>query len=166
MNIRILKNEEIKEIAPLMFSLYKKWDKVDKIDKIDNNWFLSNKQYNYLKKTQVDNNKLFLVAEENNKIIGYLLAEIEERKPFLQKTGYIAETYIKPQYRTKGAGSELFKNAMNWFKRKKIKWIIVGTHSLDNEAISFWQGRGFREFNKFFKMEYQAFTKSKAFNRI
>lgn len=30
---------------------------------------------------------------------------------------------------------------------------MVGTHSLDDEAISFWEGRGFKEFNKFFKLE-------------
>lgn len=155
MNIRKLKNGEVKEIAPLMLSLYEKWDEIDPIDKINKKWFSSNKQYNYLKKMLMDKNKLFFVAEEDNKIIGYLLAEIEERKPFLQKAGYIAETYTKPSFRGKGIGSALFKKAIGWFDKKKIKWIMVSTHSLDNEAISFWQGRGFKEFNKFFKLEHK-----------
>ncbi len=155
MVIRKLKNEEIKEIAPLMLALYEKWDKMDLIDKIDKKWFSSNKQYDYIKKILIDKNKLFLVSEENKKIIGYLLAEIEERKPFLQKAGYIAETYINPNFREKGVGSALFKEAINWFDKNKIKWITVSTHSLDNGAISFWEGRGFKEFNKFFKLKHK-----------
>lgn len=155
MIIRKLKNEEVKEIAPLMLYLYEKWDEIDPIDKIDKKWFLSNKQYSYLKKILEDKNKLFLVAEENNKLIGYLLAEIEERKPFLQKAGYIAETYAIPESRGKGVGTALFRKAIEWFEKNKLNWIMVGTHSLDEEAISFWEGRGFKEFNKFFKLEHK-----------
>lgn len=154
MIIRKLKNEEIKEISPLMLALYEKWDKIDPIDKINKDWFCSNKQYNYLKKILIDKRKLFIVAEENKKIIGYLLAEIEEREPFLQKVGYIAETYINPNFRGKGVGSALFKEAINWFDKKKIKWKTVSTHSLDDEAISFWERKGFKEFNKTFKLEH------------
>lgn len=102
MNIRTLKEEDIKNVAPLVLSLYKKWDYIDPIEKIDTTWFLSDKQYDYLKNILLDKNKLFIVAEENNILVGYLLAEIEQRKPFLQNVGYIAELYSKLEFRGKG----------------------------------------------------------------
>ena len=153
MDIRELKESEVNLIIPLMKSLYKKWDKIDPIDRIDGDWFSSTGCLDYLRNIISDKNKSFLVVFEDNKIIGYLFAEIETRKPFLQKTGYLAELYVLPDYRGSGLGSELFKKAMDWFNKKDIKRVTVGTHSFDDEAISFWESKGFVEFNKSFKLK-------------
>jgi len=156
MIVRRIDIGEIPELGPLMLALYERWDDIDPVDKIDRDWFCSQKQYKYLKKIIEDKNKRLLVADENG-IVGYLLAEIEERKPFLKKAGYIAETYTIPKYRSKGIATALFQGAMDWFTEKKIKWIMVSMHSLDEEAIKFWGGRGFEEFNRYYKMEIQQF---------
>lgn len=153
MKIRKLKKGGIKEFSVLMFELYKKWDKIDPIDKIDKKWFFSKKQYSYVEKLMKKKNNLILVAEENNKLVGYIMANVEERKPFHQRAGYIAETYIKPEYRGKGIAKKLVAEAFRWFERYNLKWYIVGTHSLDKEANSFWKRAGFKEFNKILKLK-------------
>lgn len=153
MKIRQLRKEDIKEIAPLMLDLYKKWDKIDPIDRIDKGWFCSNKHYNYLRKIINDRKHLFLVVEIDKKIVAYLLAKFEKRKPFLQKTGYIAETYTNFKYRGNGIASALLKRVFVWFKKNNLRWLVVETHSIDQGAISFWQNRGFEEFNKCFKLK-------------
>jgi len=43
-----------------------------------------------------------------------------ERKPFLQKAGYIAETYLLPESRGKGVGTALFRKAIGWFEKRGI----------------------------------------------
>ncbi|MBS3175653.1 hypothetical protein J4457_00255 [Candidatus Woesearchaeota archaeon] len=42
---------------------------------------------------------------------------------------------------------------VEWFRRKKLKWSFVSTHSQDTEAIQFWEKINYREFNKTFKMK-------------
>ena len=153
MDIHELKESEVTLVMPLMKSLYKKWDKIDLIDKIEGGWFSSAEGLDYLKNIIFNKNKLLLVVFEDNKIIGYLLAEIEIRKPFLQKTGYLAELFILQNYRNDSQGSDLFKKAIDWFDKKNIKWVTVGTHSFDSGAISFWESKGFVEFNKSFKLK-------------
>ncbi len=153
MMVRKLKKSDAGKIAPLMLELYKKWDKIDPIDKINKSWFYSKKLPGYVKKLIGNKNKLLLVAESGSEITGYLLAEVEERKPFLQTAGYIAETFVMPGHRGEGIASALLKKALEWLRKRKIKYAFVGTHSLDKEAISFWKKKGFKEFNKFFKLK-------------
>ena len=153
MKIRKLKKGDIKEFSVLMLELYKKWDKIDPLDKIDKKWFCSKKQYSYVEKLMKKKNNVIFVAEDNNKLVGYLMANVELRKPFHQKAGYIAETFTLPRHRGKGVAKKLVAEAFRWFKKHKLKWYIVGTHSMDREANSFWHKRGFKEFNKILKLK-------------
>jgi ribosomal protein S18 acetylase RimI-like enzyme len=154
MEIAILVKQDIKDFAVLMLELYSKWDKIDPIDKINKDWFCSKKHYSYIHKLIKDRNCLILIAKESNNIVSYLIAFIKERQPFLQKVGDIAEAYTIPEYRKKGIVNTLTESAFDWFKKNKIKWFTVSTHSLDKEAISFWKKRGFVEFNKNFKLRW------------
>ena len=144
--------EDVKEISELMLKLYLKWDKIDPIDKIDKSWFCSKKHYDYIHKLMKDKNCLILTAKEDDKIVSYLIAFVKERQPFLQKVGDISETFTLPSYRGKGAANKLTEEAFKWFKKNKLQWFTVSTHSLDEEAIAFWKKRGFSEFNKNFKL--------------
>ena len=150
---RIAKEEDIGAIMKMQFKLFKRWDSMDKIDKIDNSWFFSNDHKERILDLLNSKTKRLYVALFAKKIVGYLNAEILEREPFLQKVGYISETYIVPQHRDKMVGTKLVKLALEWFKESGLNWTIVSTHSLDKQAINFWGKQGYREFNKFFKMK-------------
>ena len=65
----------------------------------------------------------------------------------------MSEIFITPNGRRKGCGKMLVKKAIGWFKENCLDWYTVSTHSLDKEAISFWESMGFKEYNKFFKMK-------------
>jgi ribosomal protein S18 acetylase RimI-like enzyme len=151
--IRRLENKDLKEFGRLMFELYNKWDHMDPIDKIDKSWFCSNKHHNFVKKLMKKNNCRILVYEKDQKIVAYLTAFIEERQPFLKKVGYISETYTSKEFRGQGIGKQLVKETFKWFRKNKLEWFTVSTHSKDKEANSFWKKRGFVEFNKNFKMK-------------
>ncbi|MFC1723500.1 GNAT family N-acetyltransferase [Nanoarchaeota archaeon] len=154
MEITELKEDEIKQVAPLMLELYKRWDAMDPIDKIDESWFLSEKHHRYLNKLIDDPKCLFLVCK-TDKIVGYAIALIEERMPFLQKVGYISETFVLEEMRGKSVGKSFVKEILKWFKTNKLAWYTVSTHSEDTQANGFWEHMGFKEFNKHFKMKRQ-----------
>lgn len=152
MNISIASEKDVDDVMQLEYNLFKKWDAIDPVDKIDENWFNSKQHVrhvnNYIKN---DSNRIFLAFEEK-KCLGYLKSEIREREPFLQKVGYIAEVFIVPQSRGKQIGTQLLDKAQEWFRQNKITWSTVSSHTLDNEAIAFWEKKGYEDFNRFFKM--------------
>ena len=151
MKIRKLKKGDIKQVALLRYKLYLTWDAMDPIDKIDRKYFKSQKHYNLLTKWVTDRKRLILVAEENKEIVAFFYSYIMERAPFLQKVGYMAEGYVDPKYRKQGIGAKMLSDTKNWFKKNKLKWTVLSTHSLDKSANKFWKNRGFKEFNKFYK---------------
>ena len=151
MKIRKLQSKDFSQMCQLMLALYSKWDRMDPMDKIDKQWFGSQKHHNYLKCLCKDKNMIILVAEEDSKIVSYMSAEVFVRKPFLQKASELLEAYTLPEYRGRGIANKLLANILVWLKKKNVKWYTASTHSLDKDAIKFWEKRGFREFNKTFK---------------
>jgi len=151
--IREMDENDIEIVSKLISELYKKWDAIDSIDKIDQEWFGSEKQFDYLKKLLDDEKCRIMIYEEDGIIVSYLMASIQERKPFLKMVGDIAETFTLAEYRNKGIANKLVERAFTWFRDNDIEWFTVSTHSEDTGAISFWENRGFKEFNKNFKMQ-------------
>ena len=144
---------DISQLKHLRLALFSKWGEIDPADKIEKQWFLSSKHDSILKKMIGNQGTMLLVAEDGKKLIGYNLALKEIRQPFLKPIGSIEETYIVPEYRRMGIGKLFFEKTVEWFRRKKLKWSFVSTHSQDTEAIQFWEKINYREFNKTFKMK-------------
>lgn len=153
MKIRKFKKEDVKQLMLLRLKLFLKWDKMDPIDKIDRKYFRSQKHSTLLNKWIKDKKRLTLVAEDDGKLVGYMMSTITVRESFLQKIGYLAEAWIEPKYRKKGITTEFFKQTKQWFKKNKLKWSVASTHSLDKQANNFWMNRGFKEFNKTYKIK-------------
>ncbi len=149
--VKLAKREDIKPIMQFQLELFRKWDSMDQIDKINKQWFLSKEHEEYVLETIKNKESDIFLAVDEIEIIGYLKCKIEIREPFLQKIGYMAEILIKPEYRGKRIGSKLNHEAIKWFKNKNLPWITVSTHSQDIEANSFWEKKGYKEFNKVFK---------------
>ncbi|MCK4669977.1 MAG: GNAT family N-acetyltransferase [Nanoarchaeota archaeon] len=153
MKIRKLKKGDVKQVALLRLKLFLKWDAMDPIDKIDRKYFKSQKHYAFLKKWIADKKRLTLVTEDNGKITAFIMSTITVREPFMKTVCYLGEIWVEPKYRKKGITTEFIKQTKKWFSKHKIKWVIVSTHSLDKQANKFWKGRGFKEFNKIYKMK-------------
>ncbi|MBN2458454.1 GNAT family N-acetyltransferase [Candidatus Woesearchaeota archaeon] len=153
LNKSSVKENDIKEVAKLMFELYKRWDEIDPIDKINKRWFCSKRHHDYLKGLLRNKDCIHLVAEDKGRIVGYIFAYVEQRQLFLKKVGYISELYVLPGYRGSGLGKALVARVISWFKLHRLAWFTVSTHSLDEQANTFWQSRKFKEFNKVFKLK-------------
>lgn len=90
----------------------------------------------------------FIVAENDNKIIGCGFGQ--ERKNFDwvkdKKMGYIGLMVIKEKYRRNNTGRLIIENLTAWFKEKKISHIILETYCKNINAVSAFRKYGFQDF--------------------
>ena len=73
----------------------------------------------------------WIVAEKNNKIIGFGNAEIKNKNE-----GWLTMLYIDRGFRGKGIGKSLTKERINWLKKKKINEIWAGMVIKNKKSIN------------------------------
>lgn len=109
----------------------------------------------HLSKTMKKKTTLFLVAEDNGKIIGYFIGFIVKSSPYLIPTriGKISEAYLDNKYRRRGIGSKMVKEYIKWFKKNRIKYIELYVDSRNLIGVSAWKKFGFKEYMKRMRMD-------------
>lgn len=102
----------------------------------------------YIADAATDENKLLLVAENDGMIIGYFLGIIEEA-PFYSVENYIgvvADAAVDKKYRRRGALAALFKEALEWFRKKGVNYIELSVDIRNAAAVAAWRRMGFAEY--------------------
>ncbi len=91
---------------------------------------------------------ILLIAEKNEKIVGYLLGEIRERLPFqkLHRTGYIFDIVVLEKERRKGIGTGLLEKAFDFFKDKNIGTVMLNVSEKNRSALKFYEKHKFVTF--------------------
>lgn len=88
-----------------------------------------------------DKKKRYIVAEHNNKIIGYCLGSIFPKKNYFfvpQKIAYLNAIAIKSDYRGKGIATLLHNDMLNYFKKQKCYSVSLEVfHS--NDAVNIYK---------------------------
>lgn len=92
-------------------------------------------------------NSIVLLAEENNRSIGYLMAFIEDYPPIYveDKIAYISDGYVAEGFRNKGVMRRMIAQVKIFFKNKNMNHIYLRTHSKNKIGITSWKNLGFRE---------------------
>ena len=88
---------------------------------------------------QLDNIKLFLVAEDNGKIVA-TIALIEKNKDFVVK-----RLYVDKDYRNKGLAQRLYIKIEDFARKNKIKMLKLSTTPKMKSANIFYKKNGFEE---------------------
>lgn len=129
---------------------------------IDFKYYKSGKERkNHLKKRLLKflakkrKNQKFLVAKFGNKIVGFLAVIIHKPRNYCRekKIGEIGQMYIDKKFRRKSIGELLFKEALGWFRKRKIKFIEVSVDSRNQIGISAYKKYGFFEFQKRLRLD-------------
>jgi ribosomal protein S18 acetylase RimI-like enzyme len=76
----------------------------------------------------------FLVAKENNKVIGLVLGE-----KIKQKGSVLWLLVVDPVYRGKGIGSKLLTEYERSVKEEGVEWIILYSVLENNETLEFYK---------------------------
>ena len=91
--------------------------------------------------------RIIIVAEENNKIIGYFKGGIENAPNYItpKKIGVIDDAFIKKEHRNKGIGDKLLNQMIKYFRIKKIKYIGLSVDARNTIGVNFWKENDFFE---------------------
>ena len=84
---------------------------------------------------------LVLVAEENDKIIGLLIAEIWDKK----KYSFFVNFVVLPQYRSKGIGTKLYEKYEAYCKKNDLKTITALIQKDNLNMQKFCDNRGYEK---------------------
>ncbi|WP_079710975.1 GNAT family N-acetyltransferase [Paraliobacillus ryukyuensis] len=101
-------------------------------------------QNDWIQKVLENERETIIVAEKDDKVIGWLVFESPNRKR-LSHTGSI-ETMIHKDYRGKGIGEMLIIELLNWAEKNPlIEKVSLGVISTNQRAISLYKNMGFIE---------------------
>jgi ribosomal protein S18 acetylase RimI-like enzyme len=92
---------------------------------------------------EIKGKNVILVAEENNKIVGFCWCTIVDRG--IDKQAEIAEFYVEKAYRGRDIGKELLTAARELFTKEQVEVAFVWTHYSNKAAIELYKTAGFKE---------------------
>jgi len=146
MNIRKAKLKDVSQIVDFAVDLLNHHEKFDpnyapakNVKKVYKKW---------ITRCIHSNNRHLIVAEDNDNIIGYALAETSTKPPVfkLRKYGYISDMYVTNKYRGKGVAKALLKDLAYWFRNKRLDHIELTVHAKNELALNAWKKYGFEEY--------------------
>ena len=90
------------------------------------------------------NSNIFLAAHQDQ-IVGFIICRYSIGSELFQlcRKGYIAETYVHENHRSKGIGKLLFETAEQWMINKGANHIELQVSIKNLEAQKFWKNKGF-----------------------
>lgn len=84
------------------------------------------------------------VAEEDNKLVGYICGYTEERPSrIFNKKGMVEDWFVKEEYRNKGVGNELLDALIEKFKGDKCTHLYISAFANNRETIDKYHKMGF-----------------------
>lgn len=113
----------------------------DFMDKDEFKWSITNRQ------------GIFLVAEEKDKILGFIYANAKDiERPFKNKYACLVYLVVMPEFRGIGIATKLYKECARRLKKVKIK-MIYGWANEKSGIIGFLKTQGFKEGHKYAWMD-------------
>ena len=108
---------------------------------IDENFTVTNMYENYIE----DESKFIMVAEEENKIVGYLYGKIEKNdETYKYKVAKLDALYIDISYRHRGIAKTLIMEFKKWARLKLVDKIEVNVWSKNIDAKSLYEKANFK----------------------
>lgn len=148
MRIRDYKKSDHKQILRLLaeFLIYKRETYGKEALEFDNH--IDKKRERYIKsilKSFENKDSHFLVAEDDEKIIGYIIGKtaLNEYK-IKNKAGHIQSFYVMKKYRGTGVGKELYNSLIKWFKEKKCDHLDLDVYATNKKSVNIYKKWGFK----------------------
>jgi len=144
--IRKAKLKDITQTAKLAYKLNDHHAKFDRYYTLNKDALSHFKTFH--KRNIYSKKSLFLVAEYENKIIGYVIGKMEERPPIFKEKdiGFVMAMYVKEKFRRQGIAKMFLDKLLSWFKKNKITNIELHVHPKNDPGIKAWEKSGFKTF--------------------
>lgn len=94
-----------------------------------------------------DTTSTILVAEEDNKVVGMLIAQSRVGLPYTrtEKTGYFRDVSVTKSFRGMGIGKKLVEAGIKFLVSLDVEYIDLITGSDNEKSNEFWEKMGFEE---------------------
>ncbi len=88
------------------------------------------------------------VVEDEEKIAGHIFAKKELFLPMFKEDSYgnLMQFFVEQEYRGKGLGKKLIKEAEKFYKKKRIKLFMVGVNCFNKESYAKYKKMGYTNF--------------------
>lgn len=88
---------------------------------------------------------LFLVAEVEDEVVGFLIAHVMTAPPhhLTTKVGIIDGMAVTSTFRSQGIGSQLYERILEWFETQNVERIDTSVAAMNPKAQTFWERKGF-----------------------
>ncbi len=94
-------------------------------------------------KYSIKNKKgIFLLAEDNKKIVGFIYGDSEDGDRVLKSVACLVYIAVDKKYRGKGVGSILYNDCVKEFKKRKVKHIYAWANPKSG-IVDFFKKKGF-----------------------
>lgn len=95
-----------------------------------------------------DKNTIILVAEIDNKIVGYVNSSIILLKEaYIEKTAILNEIAVDEDYQKQGVGKLLLDKCIECLKKKKVGYIKLSLFMENSKANNFYLANGFHPYS-------------------
>ena len=103
----------------------------------------------FIRKQLRRRNAAIFVAELDGKVAGYVNVEVGTIPPIYvhDKEAYLCGIVVDNEYRRKGIGKALMKEAEGWAKKKGLYSIALTVHTGNKGAYTTYKKSGFKELN-------------------
>lgn len=130
-------------------------------NKIDSNYvpfkYLKSAFEKYLSEIIKDQKAMILIAKNEDKKIGFLIAEIKDRskEDYQSIALHISDAFVLKEYRGHGILKKFIERAKDFAKINGIKRIELNVDSRNENAVIAYEKIGFEEFRKNMKMDLE-----------
>lgn len=137
-----------------------KKDEVEKLQKLNDEAFVNNCKYdsdfkrdwsqslvgkNYFTDSINNPEAIFLVAEDNDILVGYIVAAPKEVSYRLSKYIEIENLGVSPSHHLKGVGTMLLEKVFNLAKERGFQRAYANSYWENTGAIKFYEKNGFKK---------------------
>lgn len=151
-NIRKAKKDDFDKILKLAKELYEAELPFDK--NLNPNYYYNQKAKDDLKKSILSRKRTFLVAEENDNLVGYVDGYIiEKEEVYIEKVAYLDHLCVSKKHRKQGVGKTLIDEFTKIMKEKGTKYIKLNAFEKNIPAVSLYKKQDFKEYSVYYMKE-------------
>jgi ribosomal protein S18 acetylase RimI-like enzyme len=87
------------------------------------------------------------VADDGRELVGFCFSYISRKPKYfkIERFGFIGDLYVKQEYRRKGVGHDLVRDAFNFFAKRRVNQIELLVAVKNEDSIKFWEAHGFNQ---------------------
>ncbi|WP_026732546.1 GNAT family N-acetyltransferase [Fischerella sp. PCC 9605] len=105
-----------------------------------------NRYEKWLQRLATDKRSVFLVAENQGRLVAFLVATVEREIPIyrLQEYAVVHDLWVEPEYRQNGIARQMVMQAIERFQQMEIQQIRLDTAAINEAARRLFASCGFK----------------------